>query len=189
MDITSGRIIRRLPHGNIGQNGLLFEGEIDGRAEHVALKVSRYTGERSKEALEKEFMTSRELSGIMPNTAAYLSMVRLDKYPDSPAFAMDIIPGYPLMNRNLDCCDPDYLRTIVTTKAVDQLSSNLEKAAKKGWHPSNLDYFILMKEAMLKERPFDRGDIVIFDFCDWYRESGREPKIDKYIKNLGRFVR
>ncbi|MBW2992923.1 hypothetical protein KY345_06960, partial [Candidatus Woesearchaeota archaeon] len=154
----------------------------------VALKVSRYPGEENRAVLEEELENSKELSDIIPNTLLYYSMVELKDYPEYPSFAMEIVNGYPILDINIDCFSASRFKGLLENKSVDQLASSLELAAAKGWYTRDLQYFVLLGDQRLKGKEYERGDIILFDFCSWRKEDSVRLDIDMHTSNLRKLI-
>jgi hypothetical protein len=150
---------------------------MEGRKEPVALKVSRDYGALSRKAWEEELEKSKELSTLLPNAASYYSMVEVQYQPDCPAFAMEIVFGYPVLDRNLGCLDAGRVRHLLSKRAMDQLAASLKIAASNGWGAEDLQYFVLLEGQTLNGKAHKKGDLILFDFYDWY-QSEKEPKFD-----------
>jgi hypothetical protein len=116
-------------------------------------------------------------------------MVKVRYEPDRPAFAMEIVLGYPILDTNMDCIDAGRLRKLFNKGAIDQLGASLEIASSKGWHTNDLQYFVLLEDQVLNGKSFRRGDVILFDFCDWHQKmDGIRPDFSAQIDNLAKLI-
>ncbi|MFH1396695.1 MAG: hypothetical protein ABIG93_04820 [archaeon] len=178
-------ITGELPGGFIGDLGQVYQGIVEGS--EVALKISRHAGEYKREAWEKELRISKELSILLPDTTArYFEMVEVEGFEKFPAFSMEVVRGYTVIDRNIGCLQGRAYHTVVNENTVEQLRSSLEKAVSLGWHPGDVQYFILAEDQVLNGRPHVKGDLILFDFSMWGIDS--DGDVDLYVRKLERLV-
>jgi hypothetical protein len=185
--IVQARATAELPGGRWGETAIVYKGMVEGRAEPVALKVFGSVGEYAKKKCEKEFRNSTRLSKIMPNTLVYYARVQVEQFPDHPAFAMELVNGYPLQDMNLFCHDPGRFRNLLSERSLGQLETNLERAAAADWQAHDLQYFILLADQTIKDQARQRGDLILFDFATW-QENQDKPDYAPYVQNLRQFL-
>ena len=153
--------------GGLGCNAKVFRGRVEGVDGEVAIKVARNNGESTQNDMVQEFKDSVELSSILPNAARYHSMVQVESHSSSPAFAMEIIRGMTILNRNIHLYFSYDFKDILSQKAVAQLRENLQVARDNMWFRKDLQYFLLTEDQVINEKEHERGDLILFDFGYW----------------------
>jgi len=185
LNMKKATITGELPGGFIGDLGQVFQGVVEGS--EVALKISRHSGEKKIDGWRRELEKSKALSSLLPDTtAAYFDMVEVEGYETFPAFSMEIVHGYTVIDRKIGCLDAGCYRGLVTERTVEQLRSSLERAVSDGWHPGDVQYFILGREQKLNGRLRKCGDLILFDFSMWGIAS--DGDVDLYVQKLERLV-
>jgi len=188
--LQKARILEGLPFGNLGDSAIVCKGKMEGRKEPVALKISRGYGSIINNAFEDELEKSRKLSMLLPNAASYYSMVDVQGQPLQSAFAMEIVFGYPILGRNLDCIDAGRVRHLISKRAVGQLAASLKIAASNGWGTDDLQYFVLLEDQTLNGRKHKKGDLMLFDFYGWHEGAkGTGRYFDAQISRLANWLK
>lgn len=188
-NMPEARIIGGLPLGNMGSSSMVFKGIVEGREKPVALKISRNSYIGIERVWEDELENSIRLSRLLPNVASYYSMVNVMDWGKNPAFAMEIVSGFPIIDINRDCLDPGRFRGLLSRNALGQLKYSLKIASSNRWHTNDLQYFVLLEDQALNGKDYRRGDLILFDFCNWRRKNGSGAfDFNLQIKNLEKLV-
>jgi hypothetical protein len=188
-NMPKASIMEGLPFGNLGDFAIVCKGRMEGREGPVALKIARGYGAVIKKAWEEELEKSIKLSMLLPNVASYYSMVEVQGYPLASAFAMEIVSGYPVLDRNMDCLDAGRLKSLLSKGSIDQLRDSLEIASSSGWGTNDMQYFILLGDQTLNGKEHKKGDLILFDFWHWHQAAGK-PRFcfDPYIESLSKIL-
>lgn len=182
--LLKANVIAALPGGHGGRNGIVYKGTMETRDNFVALKVSNYTLDWAFDNHKKEFDTSVELSKLMPNTALYHAMVDVEQFPKNPTFAMELFIG-PLLSFNNIWDFAQRFAPLLTQRSVDQLEENLTIALENGWSCSDLQCLVAYQSQVIKNKPVEKGDIILMDFDTWSKTTNPYPQyFMNAIRNL-----
>jgi hypothetical protein len=188
-NVPKARIMERIPFGSMGYFSEVYKGRMEGVEKPVALKMSIYSNAESKKMWEEELEKSIKLSSLLPNTASYYSMVKVRNQQKFPAFAMEIVLGYPIVDMNLSCIDAGRFRNLLNKESVNQLAKSLEIAASDGWYTRDLQYFVLFENQTLNGKNHKKGDLILFDFWDWHQTTeDPRPYFDSRVKKLEKVI-
>lgn len=176
--------------GELGGTAVVCKGTMDGIDGEVALKISRHSSGQRRMYWEGELDKSKQLSEVLPNVAAYHSMVEVEGNEIFPSFGMEAIHGFPILDRNIGCLGAREFNGMLTEKAARQLRTNLETAVQAGWNPSDVQYFLLLEGQSLNGREHQGGDIILFDFASWNKVTGQiEYDVSKPVERLSQYMK